>query len=125
MGNPNWKKGTSGNPNGRPKKERAMSEFLSKEIAKPANRRGLLGLITQGITTGKIHFPGEEKPSVLSLRDWLMLVEFFYKQTEGAPSADIDLVGDVRILVDYADDPYQIRQTTPGTTEGDSEPEAV
>jgi len=33
--------------------------------------------------------------------------------------------GEVKIQVEYADDPYQIRQTTPGATEGDSEPEAV
>jgi hypothetical protein len=102
-----------------------MSDYLSKEIAKPANRKGLMGLIVQGITTGKIHFPGEDKPSTLGLRDWLMLVEFFYKQTEGAPSADIDLVGDVRILVDYADDPYSLRQTPPGAIDGDTEPQAV
>ena len=94
-------------------------------MAKPANRRGLLGLITQGVTTGKIQFPGEDKPSVLGLRDWLMLVEFFYKQTEGAPSADVELSGDVKILVDYANDPYQIRPTPSGADEGNSQPQEV
>jgi hypothetical protein len=125
MGNPNWKKGTSGNPNGRPKKVRALSEMLAKEVWKPANRKALLGYIAQGVSTGRIQFEGEEKPSVLSLRDWMMLVEFIYKQTEGPPSADVELSGDIKVLVEYADDPYQVRQSTPGTIEGDSEPEAV
>jgi hypothetical protein len=120
-----YQKGQSGNPRGRPTKERAMSEMLAKEVWKPANRKAILGLIAEGASTGRIRFPEDEKASVLSLRDWMMLIEFIYKQTEGPPRTDIDLVGDVRILVDYADDPYSIRQTPPGAIDGDTEPEAV
>ena len=118
-------KGQSGNPNGRPRKERALSDYLTKEVLKPGSKKGQAALIVQGITTGKIQFPGEEKPSVLSLRDWLMLVEFVYKQIDGPPRADVELSGDLRILVDYADDPYQVRQTPPGAIDGDTEPQEV
>ena len=120
-----YQKGQSGNPRGRPRKERAMSEMLAKEVWKPTTRKAILGLIAEGASTGRIKFPEDEKASVLSLRDWMMLVEFIYKQTEGPPSADVELSGDIKVLVEYADDPYQVRQSTPGAVEGDSEPEAV
>ena len=32
MANPNWKKGVSGNPNGRPKKGKSLTEALEKGI---------------------------------------------------------------------------------------------
>jgi hypothetical protein len=120
-----FQNGQSGNPNGRPRKERAMSDALAKEMWKPSKRKALLELISEGVSTGKVTFPGEDKPSVLSLRDWMMLVEFVYKQTDGPPRADVELSGDIKVLVEYADDPYQVRQSTPGAVEGDSEPEAV
>ena len=118
-------KGQSGNPSGRPRKDRALSDYLAKEVLRPASKKGQASLIVQGITTGKITFPGEDKPSTLSLRDWLMLVEFVYKQIDGPPKADLELSGDIRISLDYADDPYQVQQTPSGATDGDPEPPPV
>lgn len=42
MGNPNWKKGVSGNPNGRPPKDQALTDILKSKVDKDEMARLLL-----------------------------------------------------------------------------------
>jgi len=82
--------GQSGNPAGRPPKSRALSDTLEKALAKTvqtedgniSGKRLLAILVVQAVTTGKVHFPGEESASVLGVKDWMEFVKWAYQYLE-------------------------------------------
>lgn len=83
-------KGRTNNPNGRPPKERSLTNLLDKALGhtilvdgKPVNgKRVLAQLVTDALTTGRLKFPGEEEQSVLSVKDWLDFVKWAYQYIE-------------------------------------------
>lgn len=85
-----FRPGQSGNPSGRPPKSRALSDLLASTIGKTilvdgkriAGKKLLAGLVVEGLTTGKIQFPNEDKPSQLGMRDWIEFVKWFYQYVE-------------------------------------------
>lgn len=85
-----FKKGESGNPSGRPPKSRALSDMLEKTLAKTiptkdgkvSGKRVLASLVVEGITTGRVTFPGEEQPSTISVKDWIEFVKWAYQYLE-------------------------------------------
>jgi len=93
-----YKKGETGNPNGRPPKSRALTEILRKAGAKTVNadglrlssRRLLARLLWDGITTGTVKFPDGTKFE-LGAGDWLAMVQFLYKHIDGPPPAALDV----------------------------------
>ncbi len=82
-----FKAGQSGNPSGRPPKSRALAEMLDKTLSKSVDtkqgkingKRLLSRLVIEGITTGKVTFPDEEKPSVLGIKDWIEFVKWSFQ----------------------------------------------
>jgi hypothetical protein len=92
--------GHSGNPTGRPKGKRALTQTLEKAGSKTtiyegkalSGKRLLARLVWLGITTGTITFPDG---SVLHLgpTDWKDFVKFIYQHIDGPPSADLHLSG--------------------------------
>lgn len=103
-----WKKGQSGNPNGRPPKSRALSEILEKtgnqsvevDGKKIAGKRLIAFLLWQVATTGQASFPDGTVLSV-SPRDWLDIVKFIYTQVDGPPKGEMDVTSNGQTLKGY------------------------
>ena len=82
--------GQSGNPSGRPPKSRALSDLLTKALSRTVSvndrrvsgKRLLAALVSEGLTTGKVTFPGEEKPSTIGIKDWIEFVKWAYQYLE-------------------------------------------
>jgi hypothetical protein len=83
-------KGKTNNPNGRPPKERSLTNLLDKALAhtvlvdgKPINgKRVLAQLVTDVLTTGRLKFPGDTEASVISVKDWLEFTKWAYQYME-------------------------------------------
>lgn len=96
-----WEAGQSGNPAGRPKKNRAWTAILeragSKKIDTPDGKRTrkqvLAELVMQAITTGRVDFPNGESME-LSPRDWQDMLWKAYGQVDGPPRLDVDVTTD-------------------------------
>lgn len=90
--------GQSGNPNGRPKKERALTDILERAGSasldvdgKSMSGKRLIGALAwQGLTTGEINFP-DGKTMQLSPQDWKDLLKWVYGQIDGPPKQAVDL----------------------------------
>jgi hypothetical protein len=94
-----WAKGQSGNPNGRPPKQRAWTKILeaagNKKEKLPdgsqvARKKILAELIMQGVTNGVVTLP-TGKTLTLSPKDWLDMVWKVYGQVDGPPRAEVDV----------------------------------
>lgn len=98
---PAWKPGQSGNPKGRPKNARLLSDRLRAAASKTIEVDGkpIAGSIIaariawEAITKGKVKFPDDTEETILSFDQWLGLMKFVYGQTEGAPPTAIEHTG--------------------------------
>lgn len=80
-------KGTTNNPSGRPRKNTALAEILDRALSKTievkdgklSGKRIMASLVVEGITTGRVTFPGENQASVISVKDWIELVKWGYQ----------------------------------------------
>ena len=94
-----WPKGQSGNPKGRPKKNRALTEILERAGSKiveydgkrVSGKRLIARLLWQAATTGECKLPDGESLIVKDFSDWLGVVKFLYAQIDGLPKQDIGL----------------------------------
>jgi hypothetical protein len=90
--------GQSGNPSGRPKKERALTDALERagsamlevDGKRVSGKQLIARLAWQGLTTGEIQFPDESKMR-LSPQDWKDLLKWIYSHVDGPPKTNIDV----------------------------------
>ncbi len=106
--------GRTNNPNGRPPKNRTLSTLLETALGKTVEydgrrvngKRVLAELVSKAITTGRLRFPEDTEDSVISVRDWIGLVQWVYDRVDGKPKQP--LTGDddepLRILVSLQND---------------------
>lgn len=84
-------KGRTNNPNGRPPKSRALTDLLVNAVSRPislpdgkraAGKRVLASLVADVLTTGRLRFPNDTEDSIISVKDWLEFVKWFYGYVE-------------------------------------------
>lgn len=88
--------GQSGNPRGRPKKHRALTEILERAGSKTIELNGarlsgkrLVGALLWDLaTTGECVLPGG-RDIRLNADEWLDVIKYLYAQIDGPPRQDI------------------------------------
>jgi hypothetical protein len=85
-------KGSSNNPNGRPPKNRALTEILAKAGAKGRRKHIIAALLWEGAATGIVTF-AEDRKRELPLDEWVGIVKFIYQQVDGPPRQVTELTG--------------------------------
>lgn len=108
-----FKPGQSGNLKGRPPKSRALSDMLDAALSKTIDtdegkvngKRLVARLVIEGITTGKVKFPGDKTASTLGMKDWIEFVKWAYQYLD-PPINKQELTGkdgeQLKVLVEYA-----------------------
>jgi hypothetical protein len=96
-----WQPGESGNPNGRPRKGKALTEILEQAGSKTfplidgkrmSGKRLVARQIWDALATGKIEFiDGSQRR--LTVRDWRELAEWLYDRVDGRPMQKSEITG--------------------------------
>jgi hypothetical protein len=117
-----WKPGQSGNPNGRPPKERTYADLINKALSHKASngvqrKKILAELISQAATEGQVKFPGDADYSKLSMSEWRQFTKDLLSHLE-PPPMQVDTTGHqtVEIIVKHSDraEPTHIAPETEG-----------
>ncbi len=104
--NTSFPKGKSGNPNGRPVKNRALTQILetagNSKIKygdkESARKRVLAQMLWQIATTGKAQLP-DGTELVVAPQDWFGIVKFIYSHIDGPPKAELDVTSNGETII--------------------------
>jgi hypothetical protein len=104
--------GQSGNPNGRPKKERALTDLLERagnvviedgEGGRSARKRIVAALSWKLLTEGEATLPNGKR-LVLAPAEWASLYKWIYTHIDGPAKAEIDVTTGGKPIEPKADD---------------------
>jgi len=104
-----WKPGQSGNPRGRPKGTRALTEILARAGSKAiedcdgkrrSGKRIVARLLWEAAITGAVQFPNTKEATIIPFSDWLGIIRFLYGHIDGPPpqSLGVTVDGELSIL---------------------------
>ena len=108
--------GQSGNPKGRPPKDRALTALLeaagSKSVEVDGKRipgkKHVAGLAWQLANTGTLTLPNGRVLAVAGIDEWLAVVKWVYGQVDGPPKQVTELTGEnggaLALVVKVVDD---------------------
>lgn len=103
---PPYKPGQSGNPKGRPKKNRALSEILERAGSKTSggvsNKRAVALMAWNLARHGMIVLENGRILEIKEPAELVALWRFIYSQVDGPPPADhnLNLEGSITLVVD-------------------------
>jgi len=100
-------KGKTNNPNGRPPKNKALTNLLEASLGhtidvdgkKISGKRILADMVTSVLTTGRMRFPNDVEESIISIQDWIGMVKWVYDRIDGRPMQQIGGEGEDGSLV--------------------------
>lgn len=101
-------KGKTNNPNGRPKKDRALTDILVKRLShsldingKRVSGKNLIAMnVVDAVTKGRIRFPNDTEDSVISVKDWIDFMKWLYVHVDGSVKTELDVTtGGEKIIV--------------------------
>lgn len=126
-------KGQTANPNGRPKKDRALTAMLEAagartveranpdtgDVEKVTLRKAAIAGVWQGLTEGQVTFLNGSKLPLYS-KDYVELVKWLFTHIDGPPKQQVELSSDpnapLKVLVEYADPDDHTAEAAPGAT---------
>ena len=114
------------NPNGRPKKDRALTDLLVKELSHKIELpdgteipgKKLIAMnVVNAVTTGRIRFPKDTEDSVISVKDWIDFMKWLYVHVDGQAKSALDDVAEngLRVIVEYANSKTDTSTVSPVT----------
>lgn len=102
MANPAWVKGVSGNPKGRPRKGKTLTDILEKELRK------------KNVRTPEGDIPAKEalarKIIALAIDGDVAALKYIFDRVDGKPLASVDVHDDSGTFLDALEEAHRIRE---------------
>ena len=111
-GNPNWKPGISGNPNGRPPNEDSLNNLLREEIEKADPNQELKN--KEIIAAALVRMAKEGNRQA---------IEYIFNRLDGTPKQNLEVTGNIKFpeVVGFYPEDYDTSTSEDSSTDKESE----